>query len=193
MPAVDTTTIVVLASGRGTNFQAVHKAILSKKISNANIVALITDRPNTLASIYARNNSIKVFDIDYKNYLNRSDFNKVLLNALLEINPDLILTLGFLRILDLEIIKSFPKKIINIHPSLLPSFKGMNAQKQALDYGVKFTGVTVHYVDEGVDTGPIIDQIVVPILENENIESLTNRILEKEHELLVKVVKNILL
>ncbi len=182
--------IIVLASGRGSNFIAVHQATERDEIK-AKIVSLITDRYNTKASEYAIQNKIETYEINFKDFSSKESFNAKLLSVVEEINPDLILTLGYLRILEARLIQKFPSKIINIHPSLLPSFKGLHAQSQALSYGVKFTGATVHFVDEGIDTGPILSQVVVPVLDNDTEETLSKRILEKEHLLIVSTLKHI--
>lgn len=185
-----TLAITVLASGRGSNFKAVHKAIQTGRIKNAVIAALIVDRTQTRAEEYAIENQIPCYVVDYKGCSTRAAFNKTMLATIQKSTPDLILSLGFMRILSEEIIDCYPQKIINIHPSLLPSFPGMNAQKQAFEYGVKVSGCTVHYMDKGVDTGPIIDQRAVVIGQCNSVDEVKAIILEEEHRVIVDVVKN---
>ena len=177
---------LVCASGRGSNFRAVFHAIQNKKIRNCKILALFTDRPNTPAEDFAQKQGLRTKTLDFHSFPSRSHFNEAFFKYVQKIAPDLILTLGYLRVLSSEMIQAFHGQIINIHPSLLPAFKGMHAQRQALEYGVHFTGATLHFVDEGIDTGPIISQAVVPIKAQDSEESLSKRILEVEHELLVK-------
>ena len=182
------TDIIVLTSGRGSNFRAVHEAILTGRLKNCRIKALLTDRPNTGAQSYAEEQSIPVCIIEYKSFLDRKEFDKKLLEKLIEFKPDLICTLGFMRILRRDLVRHFEGKIINIHPSLLPSFPGMHAQKQALDYGVRVTGATVHFMDEGTDTGPVILQKAVAVPDGAGEEELSAVVLQEEHKLIVEAV-----
>lgn len=181
--------LLALASGRGSNFLSLIKAIESKEISNAKFIGLITDRENTGAEEYAKQYNIPVKVIPFHKFSNKSEFDKKLLETAKEFAPDLILCAGFMRILSKEFIETFPDKIMNIHPALLPSFPGLHAQRQALEYGVKVSGCTVHFIDEGVDTGPIILQKAVDIPENVTEEELSNLILQEEHKLYKKAVK----
>ena len=170
--------IVVLASGRGSNFQALIDACKNNEI-HGKIIALITNNSQALALERAQKNNIPVFVTEPKNIL--SQCNKL--------NPDLIVLAGYMKILEKAFIDAFWNKIINIHPSLLPSFPGLNAQKQALDHGAQVSGCTVHFVDHGVDTGPTILQTAVAVLPHDTIDDLSARILEKEHTTLVQGVK----
>ncbi|MCX7917970.1 MAG: phosphoribosylglycinamide formyltransferase [bacterium] len=175
-------TIGVLASGKGTNLQAIINYIKEENIP-IKIGIVISDNPNSMALERAKKEGIKTICIPsyrYKTILG-DDIEKEYVKVLKENNVDLVCLAGFMRVLKKTFIKSFPNKIINIHPSLLPAFPGLEAWKQALEYGVKFTGCTVHFVDEGVDTGPIILQAVVPILPDDTPETLHKRIQEKEH------------
>jgi phosphoribosylglycinamide formyltransferase-1 len=181
--------LLALASGRGSNFLAILKALESKEIPNAKMVGLITDRENTGAEEYAKKYQVPVKIISYSKYSNKNDFHKDLLEAAKSFNPDLILGAGFMRILSDEFVKTFQDRIMNIHPSLLPAFPGMNAQKQALEYGVKVSGCTVHFIDEGVDTGPIILQKAVDIPEGATVEELSQLILKEEHKLYIKAIQ----
>lgn len=181
--------LLALASGRGSNFLAILNAIESGEIPNAKMVGLITDRENTGAEERAKKYQVPVKVIPFKNYPTKEDFYQDLLLAAKSFEPDLILGAGFMRILPPEFIRSFPDRIMNIHPSLLPAFPGMNAQKQAYEYGVKVSGCTVHFMDEGVDTGPIILQKAVEIPEGSSVEEITQLILKEEHQLYIKAIK----
>ncbi|TGK01093.1 phosphoribosylglycinamide formyltransferase [Leptospira semungkisensis] len=175
--------LVFLASGRGSNFEAVLKSLQKGKIK-AIPAFLVTDNPEAQAIQIASKSKIHVRVIDFKSFPKKEDYHKELLRILTEIGPDLIVACGYMRILKPEIIRAFPNRIINIHPSLLPSFTGLNAQKQALEYGVKVTGCTAHFVDEGVDSGPIILQGTVKIEEKMTERELTLAILKEEHKIL---------
>ncbi len=179
--------IAVLASGRGTNFQALIDTCQSRKIK-AQISALVTNNPDAQAIQRATYHNIPVFILDSKK-LTKEDYEKKLLSQCRLLNPNLIVLAGYMKILPLPFIQAFPHKIINIHPSLLPAFAGLHAQKQALEYGAKITGCTVHFIDQGVDTGPIILQSPVLIHDHDTEEDLSQRILEKEHETLISAVQ----
>ncbi|MCS7205728.1 MAG: phosphoribosylglycinamide formyltransferase [Leptospiraceae bacterium] len=181
--------LLALASGRGSNFLAILKAIESKEIPNAKMVGLITDRENTGAEQHARNYQIPVKVIPFKNYSQKEDFHRDLLEAAKSFEPDLILGAGFMRILSKEFVQTFENRIMNIHPSLLPSFPGLHAQRQAWEYGVKVSGCTVHFIDENVDTGPIILQKAVEIPEGATEKEIADLILQEEHKLYVKAIK----
>ena len=172
--------IAVLASGRGSNFQAVIDAIEDGKIQ-ACCVALITDNPNAYAIARAEKAGIPVVVIDYVSFPSREVYERALLVAMQQQDADLFVLAGYMRILGKSIVQAFPGKMVNIHPALLPSFTGLHAQRQALEYGVKVTGCTVHFVDEHLDCGPIILQRYVPVLETDNEDTLAQRILEQEH------------
>ncbi len=180
---------VICASGRGSNFEAIHSAIEQNKIQNCKILGLITDRKKTPAAKFAKKNKIEVKEVNFTSFPNRETFDTALLESLLEFSPDLVLALGYRRLFSLAIVKKFRKKIINIHPSLLPAFPGLHAQKQALDYGVHIAGATVHFIDDGMDTGPILGQDAVQVLPKDTEESLSKRILEAEHRLIVHSVR----
>jgi phosphoribosylglycinamide formyltransferase 1 len=178
---------IVLASGAGTNFEAILAAIDCGKI-DAQISALIVDRKDTGAENIARKKGIPVTCVEYRAFQNRPDFDRELIQCSVARNPDFILALGFMRILPVELVSLFQNRIINIHPSLLPAFPGLSAQKQALDYGARITGVTVHFVDGSVDTGPIIAQSAVEIPQGATLSDLKDRIRIEEHRLIVDVV-----
>jgi phosphoribosylglycinamide formyltransferase-1 len=172
--------IVVLASGRGSNFQAVIDAIKAGKIP-AGCAALITDNPTAYAIDRAKKAGIPIRIIDYATFPSREVYERALLSSMQELNADLYVLAGYMRILGLGIVRSFPGKMMNIHPALLPSFTGLHAQRQAVQYGVKVSGCTVHFVDESLDGGPIILQHAVPVIEGDDEDSLADRILEYEH------------
>ena len=182
--------LAVLVSGRGSNLQAIIDSIDREEL-NAHLSIVISDTKDAMALKRAEKHGIKTIFIDPSTYLNSKEYDKALVLKLKEFSIDLICLAGYMRILGEEVIQTFEKKIINMHPSLLPAFSGLNAQKQAINYGVKFSGCTVHFVDSGVDSGPIILQTVVPVYDNDDEKSLSKRILEQEHYLYPKAIKMI--
>jgi phosphoribosylglycinamide formyltransferase-1 len=180
--------IAVLASGRGSNFQAVIDAIQEGKIP-ACCVALITDNPKAYVIERARQADIPVRIIDYASFPSRELYERTLLSTLQEVNADLYVLAGYMRILGAGIVRSFPGKIMNIHPALLPSFTGLHAQWQAVNHGVKVSGCTVHFVDESLDGGPIILQDSVCVQDDDDEDSLAGRILQHEHECYPKAIR----
>jgi phosphoribosylglycinamide formyltransferase 1 len=173
--------IVVLASGRGSNFQAVVDAIAAGTIP-AVCVNLITDNPEAYAIERAQKAGVPVVVIDYSSFPSREVYERALLSAMQEQNADLFVLAGYMRILGKTIVQAFPGMMVNIHPALLPSFTGLHAQRQAMNYGVKVAGCTVHFVDESLDCGPIILQKCVPILGGDDEDTLAERILIEEHK-----------
>jgi phosphoribosylglycinamide formyltransferase-1 len=182
--------LAVLVSGRGSNLQAIIDSIDREEL-DAHLSIVISNTKDTIAVKRAEKHGIKTIFIDPSTYLNSKEYDKALVLKLKEFSIDLICLAGYMRILGEEVIQTFEKKIINIHPSLLPAFPGLNAQKQAINHGVKFSGCTVHFVDLGVDSGPIILQTVVPVYDNDDEKSLSKRILEQEHYLYPKAIKMI--
>ena len=182
--------LAVLVSGRGSNLQAIIDSIDREEL-NAHLAIVISNTKDALALKRAEKHGIKTIFIDPSTYLNSKEYDKALVLKLKEFSIDLICLAGYMCILGEEVIQTFDKKIINMHPSLLPAFSGLNAQKQAINYGVKFSGCTVHFVDSGVDSGPIILQTVVPVYDNDDEKSLSKRILEQEHYLYPKAIKMI--
>ena len=180
--------LAVLVSGRGSNLQAIIDSIDREEL-DAHLSIVISNTKDAMALKRAEKYGIKTFFIDPSTYLNSKEYDKALVLKLKEFSIDLICLAGYMRILGEEVIQTFEKKIINIHPSLLPAFPGLNAQKQAIEHGVKFSGCTVHFVDSGVDSGPIILQTVVPVYHNDDEKSLSKRILEQEHYLYPKAIK----
>ena len=180
--------IAVLASGRGSNFQAVIDAIQEGKIP-ATCAALITDNPKAYAIERAKQAKIPVTVIDFASFPSRDKYERALLFAMQQVNADLFVLAGYMRIVGAGIVRSFPGKMMNIHPALLPAFPGLHAQRQAVDHGVKVSGCTVHFVDESLDGGPIILQRCVRVLENDDEDSVAERILHHEHECYPEAVK----
>ncbi|MDR0439308.1 MAG: phosphoribosylglycinamide formyltransferase [Methanocalculaceae archaeon] len=172
--------IAVLASGRGSNFQAILDAIARGEI-NGECVALITDNKDVHAIELAKIADVPVVVINFGDYPDRTAFEADLLTAMHVINADLFVCAGYRRIIGVDIVREFVGKMINIHPALLPSFPGLYGQRQALEYGVKIAGCTVHFVDEGLDAGPIIVQRAVPVFDDDDEKSLDERILAQEH------------
>ena len=173
--------IAVFISGRGSNFLALLKNIEKGVLKNCQIAVVFSNNPHAKGLEYAAEAGIKTIVIPSKNRSDRVEYDKEIINALSEYNIDLICLAGYMRIVTEELVEAYKNKIINIHPALLPSFPGLHAQKQALDYGVKVSGCTVHFVDGGMDTGPIILQKTVPVYDNDTEDTLSARILEQEH------------
>ncbi|MEH7119126.1 phosphoribosylglycinamide formyltransferase [Neobacillus vireti] len=183
--------IAVFASGTGSNFAAILDSIQSKKIMNVEVVLLVSDRPKALAVQKARDERIPVFTFNAKDYPNKQVYEEEIINELTKKKVDFIVLAGYMRLVGPVLLQAYDQKIINIHPSLLPAFAGKDAIGQALDYGVKVTGVTVHYVDEGMDTGPIIDQRAITVDPDETREALIKKIQEQEHRLLPEVIQRL--
>ena len=182
--------LAVLVSGRGSNLQAIIDSIEREEL-NAHISIVISSTRDAIALKRAEKHGIKTIFIDPAVYLNSKEYDKALIEKLKKFSIDLICLAGYMRILGEEVIQTFKEKIINIHPSLLPANPGLNAQKQAIVHGVKFSGCTVHFVDSGVDSGPIILQTAVPVYDNDDEKSLSKRILEQEHYLYPKAINMI--
>ncbi|RKX71661.1 phosphoribosylglycinamide formyltransferase [candidate division WOR-3 bacterium] len=180
----------VLASGRGSNFEAIAKNCAEGKI-DARIAILLSDNPNAKALERAKVYGIEARYVDpgpYKTKLS-PEAEEEYVRILKEHGVELVCLAGFMRILKSHFLRSFPYRIMNIHPALLPAFPGLHAQKQAFDYGVKVSGCTVHFVDEGIDTGPIIIQRAVPVLEDDTAETLAARILAEEHKIYSEAIQ----
>ncbi len=180
--------IAVLASGRGSNFQAVIDAIGNGTIP-ADCVRLITDNPDAYAVVRAQEAEIPVSIVDFAAYADKQAYEEALRAVMNDCRADLFLLAGYMRILGSDIIRRFSGRIINIHPALLPSFSGLHAQAQAVEYGVKVSGCTVHFVDEGMDTGPVIIQRCVTVEEGDDEDRLAARILAEEHRALPDAVR----
>jgi phosphoribosylglycinamide formyltransferase-1 len=180
--------IGVLASGRGSNFQSIMDEIQSDRLK-AEIVLLITDNPSAFAIKRAKKHGVEYLVIQPKEYLSKDDYFMRIADALKKKNVELVVLAGFMKIVGKPLIDAFPNRIMNIHPALLPSFPGLHSQKQALDYGAKISGCSVHFVDEGMDTGPIIIQASVPVFQNDTEETLSERILKYEHRIYPEAIR----
>lgn len=180
--------LAVLASGRGSNLQAILDA-QRKGALDASVEVVLSDKKEAQALDRARGLNIPAYWVNPKEYQNKSDYEANLIDIIRKFEVDCIILAGYMRVLSPYFIRNVLAPIINIHPSLLPSFTGLHAQKQAVDYGVRYSGCTVHFVDEGVDTGPIIIQEIVPVYTDDTEESLSLRILEKEHEIFPRAIQ----
>lgn len=185
--------IAVFISGGGTNLQAIIDAVKENKI-NGKIKLVFSNRKNAYGLIRAQSESIYTFYLNRKNFFSNEEYDERILEELERKNIDLIVLAGYLNILSSKLVSKYSNRIINIHPSLIPSFcgdgfYGENVHKAVIKSGVKFTGATTHFVDENVDTGAIILQDVVPVFINDDFETVAKRVLEIEHEILVKTVK----
>lgn len=180
--------IAVLASGRGSNFQAVIDAIAAGDIPAA-CVGLVTDNPRAYAIERAEGAGIPVTVVDYARFPSKVAYEEALLAAMQGCRADLFVLAGYMRILGSGIVHEFSGRMMNIHPALLPAFTGLHAQRQAVECGVKVAGCTVHLVDEGMDTGPIVVQRCVPVLPDDDESTLADRILIEEHKALPLAVK----
>jgi len=180
--------LAVLVSGRGSNLQAIIDSI-ERNALDVQLSLVLSNVKDALALQRAEKHGIETIFIDPATSPNRKAFDRVMIDKLKEMSVDLICLAGYMRILGKEFIRAFSTRIINIHPSLLPAFPGLDAQKQAIEYGVKLSGCTVHFVDEGIDSGPIILQTAVPVYDHDSEDSLAQRILEQEHILYPKAIK----
>ena len=172
--------IAVLLSGRGSNFEALADSIAAERLPDAEIVLVVSNRENAPGIEKARQRGIPARVIPSKG-LEREAYDRLVVAALEEVRADLVCLAGFMRLLSPYFVERFRGRILNIHPSLLPAFPGLEAQRQALEHGVKFAGCTVHFVDENLDAGPIVLQAVVPIRDDDTPETLSARILDEEH------------
>jgi phosphoribosylglycinamide formyltransferase-1 len=180
--------LAVLASGFGSNLQAIIDAVESGKIKGR-VDVVISDKEEAYALERARRHGIEAVYINPRNFSGREAYDQAVLALLQEKNIDLVILAGYMRLLSPVLVGGFRGKIMNIHPSLLPSFPGLEGVQQALDYGVKVSGCTVHFVDEGLDTGPIILQEAVPVYGHDTIDSLQERIHQIEHRLYPRAIQ----
>jgi len=178
----------VLVSGNGTNLQSIIDSIESGSLA-AGIRVVISNRPDAYALERAKRHAIPFRIITNGEFPSREAFDAEAVRVLREARVELVLLAGFMRILSPLFIRAFPLRIMNIHPSLLPAFRGLDVQRKAVEYGAKFSGCTVHFVDEGLDTGPIIIQAALPLLDTDTAESLSRRILEEEHRIYPQAVQ----
>jgi len=180
--------IAVLASGRGSNFQAVIDAIRDGSVPAA-CVRLITDNPDAYAISRARAADVPVSVVEYASFPSREGYELALLAVMQDCRADLFVLAGYMRIVGSGIVQAFSGRIINIHPALLPSFPGLHGQRQAIIHGVKVAGCTVHFVDDSLDGGPVIVQKCIPVLEDDDEDSLAVRVLEHEHRCLPYAIR----
>jgi len=178
----------VLASGRGSNLQAIIDAIEAGRLP-ARLAVVVSDREQAPALGRAARHGAPALSVSPKDHGDRAAYDRALRQTLHAHGVELVCLAGFLRILGPELIRPLAGRVMNIHPSLLPAFPGLDAQRQALDWGVRVTGATVHFVDEGVDTGPIIVQEAVPVLAGDTAETLSERILAVEHRLYPRAIR----
>lgn len=183
-----TTNLAVLASGRGTNLQAIIAAWTGGKLP-VNIVGVLSDNPEALALERARAHGLRTAVLTAGPYPDRRAYGAALVGLLKSWRTDIVALAGFMRLIDPVVLEAFPNRILNIHPALLPAFPGLHAQRQALAYGVRVSGCTVHLVDAGMDTGPIVLQAAVPVLPNDTEETLAARILKEEHRLYPEAIR----
>jgi phosphoribosylglycinamide formyltransferase 1 len=181
----------VLLSGRGSNFEALADSISAGRIPNAEIAIVVSNREGAPGIDRAHARGLATRVIPSKG-MEREPYDRQVVAALREANVDLVCLAGYMRLLSPHFVAAFPQRILNIHPSLLPSFPGLESQKQALDYGVKFAGCTVHFVDESLDAGPIVLQAVVPVEDDDTEDTLSARILKEEHRIYCEAVRIVL-
>ena len=180
----------ILISGRGSNFEAIANAIAEGTIA-AEIAVVITNRPEAPGLEIGRRLGLTTVCVPSRG-LDREIYDRMLLEELERHQVELVCLAGFMRLLSASFIRRYPNRILNIHPSLLPAFPGLDAQHQAFEHGVKITGCTVHFVDEHLDAGPIIVQSAVPVLDHDTVESLSSRILEEEHRIYPEAIRIVL-
>ncbi|MGH9794107.1 MAG: phosphoribosylglycinamide formyltransferase [Candidatus Acidiferrales bacterium] len=183
--------IGILLSGRGSNFEALADSVAAGRIPDAEIALVISNREGALGTAKAQERGIATRVIPSKG-LQREEYDRLVAAALKEKSVDLVCLAGFMRLLSPYFVREFPNRILNIHPSLLPAFPGLEAQRQAWEHGAKFTGCTVHFVDENLDAGPIVAQAVVPVQDDDTPEALAARVLEEEHRIYTEAVALVL-
>ncbi len=178
----------VLVSGRGSNLQAIIERIEAGKL-DARIKVVISDVAGAYALKRSQAHGIKTRFLDPKQSGSREDYDRRVVEVLQGEGVELVILAGFMRLLSSDLVRAFPQRIMNIHPALLPAFPGLHVQRKALEYGVKFSGCTVHFVDEEMDTGPIILQAAVPVLDDDTEDTLSARILEQEHKIYSQAIQ----
>lgn len=178
----------VLVSGSGTNLQSIIDAVEAGRI-NASLAVVVSSRPGAYALERARRHGIETVVITKEEFPDREAYDAELERVLRERGVGLVVLAGFMRLLSSSFIRAFPMRIMNIHPSLLPAFPGLDVQKKAVEHGVRFSGCTVHFADEGLDSGPIIIQAVVPVMQGDTAETLSRRILAEEHRIYPEAVR----
>jgi phosphoribosylglycinamide formyltransferase-1 len=182
--------LAILLSGRGSNFEAIADRIVKGSLE-AEIAVVVSNRPEARGLVAARGRGIHAVVIPSRG-LDREAYDRSLLEELRKYDVDLVCLAGYMRILSAGFVREFPQRILNIHPSLLPAFPGLDAQHQALEYGVKLSGCTVHFVDEYLDAGPVLLQAAVPVYDDDTEESLSVRILKEEHRIYSEAIRIVL-
>ncbi len=180
--------LAVLVSGGGTNLQSIIDSIEAGRL-DAKILVVLSDNPGAFALERARKHSIPTEVVSKGDFPGKDAFNAEIARRLKSYGVELVALAGFMRIIGPAVLDAFPMRVINIHPSLLPSFPGLEVQRKALEYGVKLSGCTVHFVDAGIDSGPVIIQAAVPVLDSDTVESLSRRILAEEHRIYPKAIQ----
>lgn len=178
----------ILVSGGGSNLQSIIDHIESRKL-DARIEIVVSNNPDAYALKRCRIHGIESTVLDHRLFADREDYDRHIIETLQTYGVELVVMAGFMRILGPAFFQAFPMRIMNIHPALLPSFPGLHVQQKALDYGVKFSGCTVHFADEGVDTGPVIIQAVVPVYDDDDEKTLSERILRQEHRIYPQAIQ----
>ena len=174
--------LAVLASGRGSNLQAIIDSSRNGRLF-AEVVVVISDNPEAYALTRAKDQGIAAVLVEPWTYPNKAAYEEALVEVCAAYGAEVVVLAGYMRLLGHVFLSQFPNRVLNIHPALLPAFTGLHAQRQALEYGVRYSGCTVHFVDEGMDTGPILLQAVVPVLPDDNEDTLAERILVQEHHI----------
>jgi len=182
--------IGILLSGRGSNFEAIANSVSAGRL-DAEIAAVISNRPEARGIEIARERGLPAIVMPSKG-IDREQYDRSVVAELKNRRVELVCLAGFMRLLSSEFCRAFPLRVLNIHPSLLPAFPGLDAQKQALEHGVKITGCTVHFVDEQLDSGPIILQAAVPVLDSDTVDTLSARILAEEHRIYTDAIRLVL-
>lgn len=180
--------IGVLISGSGTNLQSIIDATEAQKL-DAKIQVVVSNKADAYGLVRAKNHGIAVEALDHKRFSNREAFDQAVVEILRARSVELVILAGFMRLLSPVFVKAYPNRVMNIHPALLPSFPGLHAQKKALEHGVRFSGATVHFVNEECDQGPIVIQAVVPVFPDDTEAALTARILKQEHRIYPRAIQ----
>lgn len=178
----------VLISGNGSNLQAIVDAIESRRL-DAQVQIVISNRKDSLGLVRAERHGIPTQVLDHRSYATREDYDRALIETLRSHQTELVILAGFMRLLSPLFVRTFSNRIMNIHPALLPAFPGLHVQKKAIEHGARFSGCTVHFVNEECDEGPIIIQAVVPVLPDDSEETLASRILQQEHRIYPRAIQ----
>lgn len=181
----------VLVSGRGSNLLSIIEAVRSRRL-DATVAVVLSNRPGAGALDHARSAGIEAVCLRHQDYASRDAYDRAVVDTLRARAVDLVCLAGFMRLVGQPMLEAFPDRILNIHPSLLPAFPGLDAQRQALEYGVKVTGATVHLVTAELDGGPIVLQAAVPVVAGDTVETLSARILQEEHRIYVEAIARVL-